>query len=119
MKKIMFGFLLSALFFVTLNAASLERSARNYQARYCKELSIAKLQEQLKDSRAENKKLISEGSESCKNAGETFNTMKAERKGRQLFDHCESYRYGDIRKTIHKNKVIIRASESELKERKK
>ncbi|MEA3374568.1 MAG: hypothetical protein U9Q62_12860 [Campylobacterota bacterium] len=117
MKKIVLAVLSLALFALSANAYSTEYSAKQYQKRYCKEKTTSQLQQDYKAAAAEMDQLIKDGSEACKNAGETFNTMKAERKGRKLYDHCESYRHGEIRKQIHKNKIIKRASELELESR--
>ncbi len=117
MRKIILGIVTLVLLSLNANAYSTEYSAKQYQKRYCKEKTTPQLQQDYKAATSELEKLISEGAEACANAGDTFNTMKAERKGRQLFDACESYRHGEIRKQIHKNKIIKMASEFELKDR--
>ena len=117
MKKIILAAVSLIMFTTVSHAYSTEYSARKYQERYCKEKTTSQLQQDYKAAVREMDELIKKGSEACKNAGETFNTMKAERVGRKLYDTCESYRHGNIRKTIHKNKVIKKAIEFELESR--
>lgn len=115
MKQLFLLFSTIILLSVTLGAN--ERSIRNYQEAFCKGKSTAELQEQYKKVTVETDAMIKHGGEACSNATDTFNTMEAKRVGRKLYDDCESYRHGKIRKQLHKNKVVIKATERELKSR--
>jgi len=117
MKKIILAVLLLLFFGVSAQAYSTEYSARKYQEKYSKEKTTLALKQEYEAVTKELDALIAEGSEACNNAGETFNTMEAERVGRKLYDTCESYRYGNVRKKIHKNKVIKMAIEFEFESR--
>jgi len=117
MKKTLLITLLSTLLTSSLYAYATEASVRNYQKEFCKKLSDAEVESDYTTSKATLDKYIADGSKDCKNAGDTFNTAKAQRKGKQLFDACESYRHGDIRKEIHKLKIKTKALKKEMDER--
>ncbi len=109
--------MIGSMLLLTMVLNANERSIRNYQENFCKDVPTAKLQEQYKRVSTEQDAMISHGTEVCSNATDTFNTQEAKRVGRKLYDDCESYRHGKVRKEIHKNKVVIKAIERELKSR--
>lgn len=109
--------MVSSILLLTMALNANERSIRNYQENFCRDIPTAQLQEQYKTVSTEQDAMIKYGAEACSNATDTFNTMEAKRVGRKLYDDCESYRHGKVRKEIHKNKVIIKAIERELKSR--
>ena len=115
MKQTLLIFGATILLAVTLGAS--EYSIRNYRETFCKDKSTVQLQQQYKKVTQESDAMIKHGGEACSNATDTFNTMEAERVGRTLYDDCESYRHGKVRKQIHKNKVVIKAVERELQSR--
>ncbi len=117
MKKLLPSLLFFSLLSSSLFAYASEASIRNYQKEFCKELSDKALQSNYDTSKAILDKHIAKGSLDCKDAGDNFNTQNATRKGKQLFDDCESYRYGEIRKEIHKLKIKTKALNKEMIER--
>ncbi len=117
MKKTILVLAVFLLYGISAQAYSTEYSARKYQEKYSKEKTISALKQEYEVVTKELDSLIEKGSKACKNAGETFNTMEAERVGRKLYDTCESYRHGSIRKQIHKDKVIKKAIEFEFESR--
>lgn len=112
MKKVYLIFCIVLLFSIDLSAS--ERSIRNYRETFCKEKSTTQLHKEYIRVTQELDAMIKQGSDDCKNASDTFDTASAERVGRKLYDGCESYRVGKIRKKIHKDKVIKEAVEREL-----
>jgi len=117
MKKVLLTVVLLLFVNINLQAYSTEYSAKRYQEKYLKDKTIPQLQHAYEEYSHELDALIKKGGDACKNAGESFNTMEAERVGRHLYDTCESYRIGNIRKHIHKNKVIKKAIRFELDSR--
>ncbi len=109
--------MISSVLLLTVSLSANERDIHNYQENFCKDVPTAELQKQYNTVSTEQDTMISHGAEVCSSATETFNTMEAKRVGRKLYDDCESYRHGKVRKEIHKNKVIIKAIERELKSR--
>ena len=98
------------LLFLSIGAQaySTEYSAQKYQKKYSHEQSTSELRTEYDVVVKKLDILLKDGGEACKNAGETFNTQEAERVGRNLYDMCESYRHGEIRKQIHKNNTRLR-----------
>jgi len=117
MKIIVLAVYFLLFFSVGAQAYSTEYSARKYQEKYSQEKSTSELKKEYATVTKELDTLVKKGSEACENAGESFNTMKAERVGRKLYDACESYRHGTVRKQIHKDKVIKMAIEFEFESR--
>ncbi|RLA72904.1 MAG: hypothetical protein DRG24_01620 [Epsilonproteobacteria bacterium] len=117
MKNITLSALVLLFLSVSAQAYSTEYSARKYQEKYFHEKSTSELKLEYTAVTKELDTLVKEGGKACNNASETFNTMEAERVGRKLYDACESYRHGNVRKQIHKDKVIKRAIEFEFESR--
>ncbi len=117
MKKLLPSLLFFSLLSTSLFAYASEVSIRSYQKEFCKELSDKALKSDYASSKAILDKHIAKGAIDCKDAGDSFNTQNATRKGKQLFDACESYRHGEIRKEIHKLKVKTKAIDKEMLER--
>ena len=96
-----------------------EASIKNYQEEFCKDMDTDALTLEYNQSKTALENYISSGSKACQNAGDTIKIAQAKREGRKLYDECESYRYGKIRKEIHKLKIKTKAIKRELELRKR
>ena len=117
--QMVFRLLLFVILTHSLYGYATEESIRHYQEEFCKDMSIQELTTRYNRAKAKLDNYIQSGAESCKNAGDTIKVAEAKREGRRLYDECESYRYGKIRKEIHKLKIETKALSRELKLRKK
>lgn len=105
MNKNVFAIIFLSLTILSFSVHASERSIKNYREQFCKDKPTEALQKQLTQVTSEIDEMVKAGQEACNQSG------------RQALSDCKSYRYGKIRKKIHKKKVILKAVERELQSR--